>query len=273
MTQTATKAPCQRGLDAAPAIAWIRQTLREKPGAHPNDFADAAGVSRRTIGNLLGPSPRPRLYSGTYQQIMATTAADLRVPRRRVLPGEPARRIVESLGRDGWTVQEIAAAGGLHPSTLYRSRLDHVYAETFVRLVYAQRVLTKRRALGRVSPPKSVPACGVLRRVEALLALGWTRRELEEFSGLSLNVLRTRRATVSYASAQRVRAVFEALRMTPGGNAGVRVRARRWGYAPWSAWTPETIDDPGAVPEWGFVSDPVWREAIRARYSSQLPRD
>lgn len=270
MTQTATKVPCQRGLDAVPAIDWIKQVLREKPGAHPNDFADAAGVSRRTIGNLLGPSPRPRLYSGTHQQIMATTADDLRVPRRRVLPGAPARRIVESLSHDGWSVQEIARAGGLHPSTLHGSHPDHVYAETLMRLVYAQRVLAKRRALGRMSPSKSVPACGVLRRVEALLAMGWTRREIEEFSGLSSNVLRTRRATVSHASAQRVRATFEALRLTPGGNVGVQVRARRRGYAPWSAWTPETIDDPGALPDWEFVSDPVWREAIRARHSSQL---
>ena len=157
MTQTLEGPTRTRGKDSAPAIAWIRSVLQSRPGAQATDFAEAAGVSRKTVANLLGDDPRPALYSGTYHQIMATRPEDIRIPRRRIVDGTRAQEIVSSLAREGWTLQEIAEAGGVKRSTLAPQNLDSVYAETVVRLIHAKKVLDRRFRGGTSTPERWFP--------------------------------------------------------------------------------------------------------------------
>lgn len=266
MTQTLEASTRHRGKDSSPAIAWIKYVLQSRPGAQATDFAVAAGVSRKTVSNLLGENPRPSLYSGTYGQIMATRPEDIRIARRRIVDGAPAREIVASLTREGWTIQEIAQVGGVRPSTLTPQNLDSVYAETVVRLIHAQKALRGRSLRGDVDPRALAPSFPVLRRAEALMAMGWKREEIARRADVSVCALRTTKKLILRATAERVRVAFDGMRLTLGDNDITRERAKRLGYAPWAAWPGRSIDEEDAVPDWGFVEDVKWREAIRKRY-------
>lgn len=266
MTQTAMSAPRTRGRDSSVAIQWITQVLKQRPGAHPSDFAASAGVSRKTVVNLLGESPRPSLNSATFTRIMDTTPEDVRLSRRRVVSGEPARRILEHLGAQGWTLREIADAAGLKTSTLNDKNLDQVYIETLSRLAHARRVLEGRLLRGMEGRFVLVPSTPMLRRVEALMAMGWSRSDIAERAGVSLGAIRTAKPRVHATTSRAVHAAFETMRFSTGTNAITQKRARQLGYAPWSAWPDGGMDDEDAVPEWRFVADDEWRKAIRERY-------
>lgn len=102
----------------------------------------------------------------------------------------------------------------------------------------------KARKLERLAgQSRSVPALGVVRRVEALLALGWSWTAVADAAGMSVNALRS----VKYHGSQTVRATtFEAVdaaysqlsMILPQGRYPDRQRrwAARQGYAPPLAW-------------------------------------
>ena len=98
------------------------------------------------------------------------------------------------------------------------------------------------------------------------MAMGWRREEIARRSGVSASAIRTTGTKVLASTAERVRVAFTAMRLTPGDSAITQERAKQLGYAPWSAWPGGSIDVESAVPDWGFVEDRQWREAIRDRY-------
>lgn len=61
---------------------------------------------------------------------------------------------------------------------------------------------------------------------------------------------------------------YEDLRLRTGRSEITAANARRSGYAPWAAWPQWSIDRREAVPDWSFVEDSQWREAIRERYTT-----
>lgn len=266
MTQVLVGGSRTRGKDSVPAIEWITQVLKSRPEAQVSDFAASAGVSRKTVANLLGPSPRPSLYAGTYERIMSTGPQDLKISRHRIVSGKPARRMVAALVEDGWSHGEIAQAAGLQTSTLTPQNLDRVYVETISRLQRATRTLNNRHAHGERSNATSVPSYPMLRRVEALMVLGWTREEITRRSGVSVAAIRTTRKRVLPTTAQGVHEAFLRMRFSLGDSPATRERAKQMGFAPWSAWPDGSIDIESAVPDWAFVQDRRWRKAIRERY-------
>lgn len=257
-----------RGNDSAVAIAWITEVLQQRPDARPYDFAASAGVNRKTIANLLSESPRPTLYSSTYSRIMSTGPDDVRLSRYRLTSGAAAQRIVNDLLRKGWTRKEIADAAGLRRYTVADKNLGQVHLQTVARLMEARRVLDARTRSGVESEHALAPSFRVLRRAEALMAMGWSREEIAKRAGVGAAVLRTKRSHVALSTAKAVEKAFAEMRLTPGGSEITRRRARRYGFAPWSAWPGGTIDVASAVPDWEFVEDAVWREAIRERYEN-----
>lgn len=269
MTQTAMVESHARGNDSSVAIAWINQVLKQRPGAQACDFADAAGVSRKTVVKLLGQSPRPSLYTATFTRIMNTSPEDVRASHPRSVSGEPAKRILKYLVAQGWTRLEIADAAGLSAATLYGQNLDRVYTETITRLDHAKRVLDRRAMRGMEGRFALVSSTPMLRRVEALMVMGWSRGDIIERAGVSMGAIRTVKPRVHATTSRAVHAAFETMRFTIGTNAITQRRARQLGYAPWSIW-PESggIDAEDAVPEWKFVADPEWGKAIRERYKS-----
>lgn len=100
---------------------------------------------------------------------------------------------------------------------------------------------------------RSVPAIGTQRRIQALMVLGWTSRDIAERCGWAtpqaVTELLTARRFIQRSTAALVAAAYDELSMRPGPSAQNRVRCRRKGWAPPLAW--DNIDDPDEVPNFG----------------------
>ncbi|MEQ7127425.1 hypothetical protein ABN034_23145 [Actinopolymorpha sp. B11F2] len=98
-------------------------------------------------------------------------------------------------------------------------------------------------------PAGSVPSIGVLRRIQALLAMGWRHRDLDLRTGLDTRTLLDRgNGWVPPSVHAEVNRVYDSLSMTPGPCARTRDETRAVGYAPPLAWEDNTIDDPAVLP-------------------------
>lgn len=97
--------------------------------------------------------------------------------------------------------------------------------------------------------PRSVPALGTQRRIQALMAIGWSAEEQAKALGWNHKraVHRLRFVTYVYRSThEQVAEMYERLSGKPGPSAGTRGRARSAGYAPPLAW--DDIDNPDETP-------------------------
>jgi hypothetical protein len=130
----------------------------------------------------------------------------------------------------------------------------------YKRRVAARKYLARADAL-------TVPSLGVVRRIRALQAIGWSLGELDKRLGHGdgrckggpnylWNVLN--RPRVRIATHHKVVALFEVLADCPGPSGRTRATARRNGWHPPSAWLGVDIDDPDAQPDPGW-SDPATR--------------
>lgn len=130
----------------------------------------------------------------------------------------------------------------------------------------------RENALG---PGTLVPREIVSRRVEALVAQGWSEAEIAQHAGLSLADISIepldpaappRPKVVHRKVFMSVDAVFRQLRHKYGGDDEARARAAAEGFAPWITWPEEGgINDLAAVPDPKGVANAEWRRAIRAR--------
>lgn len=106
------------------------------------------------------------------------------------------------------------------------------------------------RALERGGPLTTDPT-GTVRRVQALVALGWPVRLIAEEANVNEKSLRTFMYspgdTVTVTRAEAIAVVFERLCMTRGPSKASATIARKRGYVPPLAW--DDIDDPNEVPE------------------------
>ena len=100
--------------------------------------------------------------------------------------------------------------------------------------------------------PLTVPKVGAVRRIQALMALGWPRRELAKRAGYAGDafalLLNGQRQRITIETHQRIVALYEDLCMTLGPSNSSRIRAASAGFAVPLAWDDETIDDPTARP-------------------------
>jgi AraC-like DNA-binding protein len=122
----------------------------------------------------------------------------------------------------------------------------------------AWRLYKKRLREGR-QPPAHVHAVGTARRLQALVAYGYTWRALATHLGVSprrtQDLASMRRGFVHRDTAARVRTVYDRLSLTRGGAAYALTVAARYGWLPPLAWDDATIDDPQAQPWGGQAED------------------
>lgn len=115
----------------------------------------------------------------------------------------------------------------------------------------AWRLYKKRLREGR-HEPAMVDATGTTRRVQALVAFGYTWRDIAVALGLSpqraANLGFGRYPVLHRDNAAKVAEVFERLSLTPGTSKYALVVAARYGFAPPDAWSELSIDDPAAEP-------------------------
>lgn len=198
--------------------------------------------------------------------------------RSLVVDATPARDHVRALMAQGMGWKHIAAAAGVSASTLgpvlygaYRDQPEHPDHRP------------PRRQIGRdlaaailaveldIAPGALVDATGVRRRVQALIAVGWSITQVADRLGLVRTNMRLDTAkAVTSATRDRVAALYEEMRhqQPPAATrwqAGAVTRSRnyaaRHGWVTADAWDADTIDDPRATP---MPTDPASVAARRA---------
>ena len=110
-------------------------------------------------------------------------------------------------------------------------------------------------------------AVGTTRRLRALVAIGYTNQQLSELLGIGPSYVskltHNSRRQVNADTAQKVRALYDRLSMTPGPSVAARDRAHRKGWAVPLAWDDETIDNPDAEPNSAPAAPVRWDEKYR----------
>lgn len=109
-----------------------------------------------------------------------------------------------------------------------------------------------------------VDATGTVRRLQALVSLGWDGKylngRLNTGSATSWKLLTGKQTTVTVGMRDRVRDLYDELSLTPRPPSGKTTRAqnmaRARGWASALAWDEDTIDDPSAVPNCGPALPP-----------------
>lgn len=121
--------------------------------------------------------------------------------------------------------------------------------------VAAERLYQTRRArqiaYGR---PLKVDSTGGVRRIQALMAIGWSGTHLAERLGcLRSNLpVHVRFPTMRTGRSRAIAALYDELRRTAGPSQHTASRAEAAGFLPPECWSEVDIDDPTAVPH------PLW---------------
>lgn len=96
-----------------------------------------------------------------------------------------------------------------------------------------------------------VDPTGTARRLQALVAIGYTQRFLADRLGVleaNMPPIVNGQRLVSAGVARRVAGLFDELQLTPGPSVRARNTATRRGWVSPLAWDEDTIDDPDAQP-------------------------
>lgn len=175
---------------------------------------------------------------------------------RPLAPARPVANHIAACIELGMSRNAIARTAGVSESTV--RRIESM-PDASVREGVAHRILG-------VPAQRPVTAQGVVRRLRALAAMGWSNAVIATESGLNVDTIKAwRRGEFSDPSivADRVAAVYDALSMrTPkpvgrferGAVSQVRARAARNHWPSPLAW--DDIDDPDALPDLGDDAPP-----------------
>jgi len=118
------------------------------------------------------------------------------------------------------------------------------------------RAYRRRKAYGRIRPD-SIDATGTRRRLQALVAVGWSTYRLADELGRHRRMVEIwmHADRVRPETAQRVAELYDRLCMRPGPCARARQAAKQRNWPPPLAWDEGALDDPDASPNWGRKRD------------------
>lgn len=195
-----------------------------------------------------------RAWSQQYRAVMR------RHKPSRFVPAGPVIEHVAKLRASGVGVRRICVASGVPVTTVNRLagfRCGKQPAR--VLKTTAEAVL----AVG-VRDSRWVDGTGTARRMRALIAIGHSRVQLSERTGIHVSTINQwvrGERRVTRESAARAREVYDRwwqVHPTGRGASHARGEARRHGWFSPLAWDDHTIDDPAAVPDTGRRKS--WRE-------------
>lgn len=204
-----------------------------------------------------------------------------------LVDAEPSRRHVRALMDAGMGLKRIVAVSGIPQGQLWKlmygkKRPDGSQVPSKrVRPSTEARILAVRLDL---ADGARVDSIGAVRRLQALVALGWSQSKVANRLGiLPANftpVIQGRRSTITVAHDKAVRALYDdlSMRLPPEVEwrdkiAAARARnyAKARGWLPPLAWDDDQLDDPECRPaplrERGLVHDEVLDEAAIYRRS------
>lgn len=173
------------------------------------------------------------------------------------MPLPAVRAHIDLLVAAGWSLQQIGYAANLEHSSL---RWIYSRSENYVNARIGRRILAIRPDQLANATTGMIPAAGTLRRMQALMVMGWTHADISARVGFETRTFRPKHVLVRAQAAQAVRSVYDELSMRPGPSTETRRRAIRWGYLSPLAWDedgPHGIDNPTALPNAGRPPRPV----------------
>lgn len=169
-----------------------------------------------------------------------------------LLDAAPYRRHLERVVGLGWTLNSLESLGDTSHQT-FRLLLKDRHPTIERKTAAAVAALPYSYQVPDAMPAEAfVPTEGATRRVRALLALGWTRADVQAaVTALdpTINVSHVGSGTYPRIRADKwraVAAVYDQLHMTVGPSTIGRTRARKAGHQPPLAW--DDIDDPAETP-------------------------
>lgn len=187
-------------------------------------------------------------------------------------PAQPVRDRIQLLRERGVSTRTISQAAGITQAGLFwivDGRSERVQYGTYTK------VMAIPVPLKLAASAVSVPSVGTRRRVQALVAYGYTQRDLCRESGVSVDNLSRihHQDSVRAETAIRIANVFNRLQLTPGTNNRSRIRGRREGWALPFAWDEDSIDDPDAQPYQGKDKWVPFRERYQELRDLNLSRE
>ena len=196
----------------------------------------------REAGRIGSKTTHYKTVTGTHSYVDAELA---RTHTRRLLEVLTVSQIEQ---RSGVHRTAIRILVGDWPGTAPSKRISRK-THTALMGVRAERV--GQETSGLVDP------AGTVRRLRALIALGWDARYIGRRLGMSSctvpRLTHDETTLVLVSTRDAVRALYDELSLTlpPEGRTRTMAqnRARRAGWAPPLAWDDDTIDDPSAAPE------------------------
>ena len=99
-----------------------------------------------------------------------------------------------------------------------------------------------------------IDGTGAARRLQALVAIGWTQTEIAARLGIhpgNLTPIIHGRSRIRVGTAAKVAALYDQLWDQPQDDTRARKYAARLGWVPPLAWDDDTIDDPAVTPDLG----------------------
>lgn len=183
--------------------------------------------------------------------------------RTAYVDAEPARQHVRRLGEFGIGQKRVSELAGVPYSTMwkliYGDRARFAGPSKRIRPETERKILSVEATLDNVADGSLVDATGTRRRLQALVAIGWSQSKLGSRLGVDPTnmsaMIRVQR--IHPARARAVRALYDELWQTLPPRSGHRDkiaynRSRRFaakhGWAPPLAWDDDEIDDPTAQP-------------------------
>lgn len=252
------RAAYERGMARAAAVdrtpkPCLHKIANHEHGTHAAYVLDRCRCFRCSVANTEYERDRARRHA---------------YGRTGMVDAEPIRAHVRALGEAGLGLKTLSRRSGVSQGSLTKLVYGVTRADG-TRRPPARRVHedTARRILAVTSDDKAAGALvdptGTRRRIEALIALGWSVRRLATEHGIDRQNLdrALSAAPVTGRTAEAVRAMYDAIGDTPApetthhGRAAAsrsRRRAAEHGWWPPAMWDDGDLDDPYAEPPAGY---------------------
>jgi hypothetical protein len=175
----------------------------------------------------------------------------------------PIRAHIQTLREYGIGIDRIAQIAGVSPANARRIVHGHetygIKPHSRVTRPVAEAILAVKPELRHLGQKTIIDATGTHRRLQALIAIGWSQTALAKHLGMLPPNLRRAFSTdnVHAETARKVQTLYEKLWNQPQTGRDHQTRivanrarniAKRNGWPPPLAWDDETIDDPDAAP-------------------------
>lgn len=163
-----------------------------------------------------------------------------------------ARTHIDTLLGAGWSVRSIGAASGVPASTVSRLRLGKQQTARPETILAVLRVRTDTQATETNHDGEPfVSRVGTVRRIQALLYMGWRHEDLSARTGLRTACLLSQQGRwVTRTTHDVMASLYRELSHVPGPSEATRGRARRLGYVGPAAWDDIDHDLEPELGEW-----------------------